>query len=109
MSRPLTRRSRLVATPATLPFARLAILLLCLISPAAAQRYSFASYGNRDDLSITIVRCLLQDRAGFLWIGTSNGLFRYDGVRFARYGVNEGLPTNRVNALHQTRDNRRDH
>ncbi len=43
---------------------------------------------------------MVQDRTGFLWLGTQSGLFRYDGLRFQHYGLNEGLPSTRVEALH---------
>ncbi len=33
-------------------------------------------------LSQSVVNCMLQDRAGFLWLGTQAGLNRYDGYRF---------------------------
>ena len=47
---------------------------------------------------------LLQDRAGFLWVGTSNGLFRYDGARFQRFGVEAGLPSVSIRCLRESRD-----
>jgi signal transduction histidine kinase/ligand-binding sensor domain-containing protein len=31
------------------------------------------------------ITCFLQDRQGFIWIGTKNGLFRYDGYRFTSF------------------------
>ncbi|MEM7368388.1 MAG: two-component regulator propeller domain-containing protein [Bacteroidota bacterium] len=39
----------------------------------------------RDGLSHNTVHCLLQDRHGFIWIGTQNGLNKYDGHRFELY------------------------
>jgi signal transduction histidine kinase/CheY-like chemotaxis protein/streptogramin lyase len=45
---------------------------------------------------------MLQDRTGFLWIGTENGLFRYDGHRFRGFTTADGLPDNNVSALHET-------
>ena len=52
------------------------------------------------------VECLLQDRTGFLWVGTQDGLFQFDGRRFVRYGREEGLPSTRINVLHETADGR---
>jgi diguanylate cyclase (GGDEF)-like protein len=63
----------------------------CLASlVSAAQRYSFREYSNGlGNLNIT---CLAQDRTGYLWVGTQNGLYRYDGSQFSRYDAAEGLP-----------------
>jgi ligand-binding sensor domain-containing protein len=35
---------------------------------------------------------------------TQNGLFRYDGNRFERYGPDEGLPSSYISALHESAD-----
>lgn len=49
--------------------------------------------------SIAVVD-ILQDRRGFVWVGTRDGIYRYDGSRFLRYrsGANERreLPHNQV-------------
>ena len=67
-----------------------------------AQDFMFRTYGRQEGLSSPAVRCILQDRVGFLWVGTNNGLFRYDGARFSRFGKSEGLPDSRIAALHET-------
>lgn len=87
-----------------------AVVLLAAI-PVAAQtpelsgRLAFRLYGDDDGLRHPTIECLLQARDGLLWIGTQDGLFRFDG-RFARFGRKEGLPSSRINSLHQTRDGR---
>ena len=50
------------------------------------------------------VRCALRDDRDFLWFCTGAGLARFDGVRFQRFGVSEGLPAARVYAAAQTPD-----
>ena len=40
---------------------------------------------SKDGLSSNIVRCIVQDRLGFVWIGTQDGLNRYDGYDFVVY------------------------
>ncbi len=71
---------------------------------AVAQRYTFKDY--LDGLGNLSVDCLLQDRAGFLWVGTESGLFRYDGSRFAEFGRAEGLPGRWIRTLLEDRSGR---
>ena len=49
-----------------------------------AQHYTFHSYGQSDGLKDLGPRCMLQDPHGFLWIGTEDGLFRFDGSSFEK-------------------------
>jgi diguanylate cyclase (GGDEF)-like protein len=64
---------------------------------AQAEQMSLREYGQADGLDNLAARALAQDRAGFLWAGTENGLYRFDGVRFERIGAEQGLIE--VNAL----------
>jgi len=41
----------------------------------------------------------LQDHTGFLWVGTDNGLFRYDGSAFKGFGHADGLPNTEILSL----------
>ncbi|MBI1846594.1 MAG: hypothetical protein HYR86_06450, partial [Candidatus Rokubacteria bacterium] len=59
-----------------------------------AQQYSFHYYGTERGLTNLAVKSMFQDRAGFLWLGTENGIFRFDGDRFQPYGEREGMPDN---------------
>ena len=83
----------------------LALVWLVLL-PAAldAQRYSFKRYDQDSGLLDQNVRALFQDRTGFLWVGTDNGLFRYDGSRFRSFTTADGLPSTQVEGIHQTMD-----
>src|SRR5476651_224810 len=87
-------------------FAALFAALACvaLAVPAQAQEYSFRYYGPEDGLTNAAVKVLFQDRTGFVWAGTENGVFRYDGQRFLRYGPVEGLPHDVVLSLGETPD-----
>src|SRR5262249_12697149 len=72
--------------------------------PLYAQRYNFKFYGEEEGLQNLAVQVVHQDRAGFLWVGTQNGLFRYDGNRFVGFGKAEGLPGARIESLHESVD-----
>ncbi len=49
--------------------------------------FGFRSYGIEDGLGNLSVFSMAQDADGFLWAGTDDGLFRYDGHTFRRWSV----------------------
>ena len=63
-----------------------------------AKKGIWRTYDGTDGLPPT-VRCLLQDRRGYIWLGTMKGLCRYDGVRFITYTTEDGLPANDVRSI----------
>jgi len=71
--------------------------LLAMALLAQAEQLSLREYGQAEGLNNLAARALAQDSAGFIWVGTENGLYRFDGERFERIGGDQGLNT--VNAL----------
>jgi diguanylate cyclase (GGDEF)-like protein len=69
------------------------------LSSAPAQRQLFHEYGSSDGLNNLNVKCLLQDHTGYIWVGTDNGLFRYDGSKFRGFGHADGLPNTEILSL----------
>jgi diguanylate cyclase (GGDEF)-like protein len=64
------------------------------VPPATvAQRLRFRHLGVDDGLPSSLVTAVRQDRRGFLWIGTSRGVSRYDGHHFRTYDHRPGDPT----------------
>lgn len=55
-----------------------------------------------DGLSFRHATCVVQDQQGFMWIGTRNGLNRFDGYEFVHFTVNskEGVPSLSGNYIH---------
>lgn len=49
------------------------------------------------------VVALAQTRDGYLWVGTTDGLARFDGVQFKRFGLADGLPSPCMRALLEDR------
>lgn len=45
----------------------------------------FKTWDTSDGLSDNTVKCITQDSLGFIWIGTFNGLCRFDGINFVTY------------------------
>src|SRR5690349_10642895 len=50
-----------------------------------SQNIRFEHLSLEEGLSQSVVTSILQDRTGFLWIGTQDGLNRYDGYNFTVY------------------------
>ncbi|HEX6182040.1 MAG TPA: two-component regulator propeller domain-containing protein, partial [Chitinophagaceae bacterium] len=60
------------------------ICFICFfsLSHEAGAQYFFKKLTEENGLSDNRVTCFLKDKTGFLWIGTKNGLNRYDGHSF---------------------------
>lgn len=71
-------------------------------------RIRFDRISVEQGLSQNSVVCMVQDHLGFLWLGTEDGLNRFDGYSFHRYGHEydqpESLSDNRVTCLLETDD-----
>ncbi|MFT5617729.1 MAG: signal transduction histidine kinase/DNA-binding response OmpR family regulator [Arenicella sp.] len=83
---------------------RIVIFIFCFFGLSLeffAQSYitSIHTYGVEDGMSSRNVNCLLQDSKNFIWIGTNNGLNRFDGTRFKTYTREENGLSN--NSIHQ--------
>jgi diguanylate cyclase (GGDEF)-like protein len=87
----LLRQIRVLCLPA--------LILLLFRLPLAAQQYTFRQYGPSDGLTNLGINCLFQDHTGFLWVGTDNGLFRYDGSIFQSFGHAEGLEDTEIRSV----------
>jgi len=70
---------------------------------AQSNEYQFARYNTERGLSHNEVNCFLKDSQGFVWIGTANGLNRFDGNSFRVFkhiqGDSTTISDRRVNAI----------
>src|SRR5215510_3238172 len=53
-------------------------------SAAATPSYTLTAWTGHQNLSLGDVFAIAEDRDGYLWLGTSNGLVRFDGAVFTR-------------------------
>lgn len=75
--------------------------------PSAAasnlSEYSTTVWQIEDGLPSNTISAIAQTRDGYLWLGTFNGLVRFDGVRFTVFGEADGLQNPRIVCLHEDR------
>lgn len=60
---------------------------------------NFQSWQKEQGLPQSPVRALAQTHDGYIWIGSDDGLARFDGLRFVTFGIQEGIKCGPVSAL----------
>ncbi len=75
--------------------------------PARGGNFRFEHLTAKDGLPSATVRFTLQDRQGFMWFATSNGLSRYDGYTFKTFHNNlqdpHSISTENIGTLYEDR------
>lgn len=84
-------------------------LLLCATARAQLPRdLKITHFDGSTGFYSRMVRCFLKDDQGFIWIGTADGLYRYDGYTFRNYhkqpNDTNSLPDNNVLQLAAGKD-----
>ena len=91
---------------------KLVLCLLLALAPALhadarQNELRFDHITTERGLSNNSVNCIFQDRAGFLWFGTQDGLQKYDGYQFTTFrhdpGDSTSLSNNLVHAIYEDR------
>jgi ligand-binding sensor domain-containing protein/serine phosphatase RsbU (regulator of sigma subunit) len=70
--------------------------------------YSFKNFGPKEGLPLSETNCIIQDKFGLMWVGTSDGLYRFDGYEFVEFKFDPedefSLPGNLVNCLMEDKE-----
>lgn len=69
----------------------LSFTLLFLGLQSIAQNYRFNEFGIEDGMAQNFIYTMEQDAKGYLWIGTGEGLCRFDGQNFTTFTTKDGL------------------
>ena len=84
------------------------VLFLACLEPAFAidpgistSQYLHTSWTQEEGTSLPAVQALAQTSDGYLWLGTANGLIRFDGMRFVPWEAKPGekLPGDSIRSL----------
>lgn len=79
----------------------LGLAWLLQVGPLFPQTPSYYHYTTADGLASSTVYDILQDREGFIWFGTMNGISRFDGETFFTYRMVDGLNSNSIISLEE--------
>lgn len=80
------------------------VLLLCAqVKILCQQGFTFNRISTEDGIGLAsnVVYCVYQDPKGFIWVGTANGLQRFDGSKFVQFGSVKGLNNLMISNLTQ--------
>ena len=86
--------------------ARIALIIALWSSLTAAEHLPVKNYTVTDGLSHNLIQRIFQDSKGFLWLGTGEGLSRFDGYGFTNYGRADGFGNDFVNDVTADRNGR---
>jgi len=88
-------------------------LLGAAVAPATATDlrsvltgYALTSWSQKDGLPPGVITALAQDTYGYLWVGTTAGLYRFDGTRFTPWSTlsANALPSQAVTCIRVDRE-----
>ncbi len=77
----------------------LMLFLLVTFIPVKGQKYFFDNYSIKQGLSEQKVYTLLQDSKDYIWLGTGNGVSRFDGRKFENFTSHDSLAAGGVKCI----------
>ncbi|PWE01169.1 two-component regulator propeller domain-containing protein [Marinilabilia rubra] len=83
-------------------FISVAIFFLTFTFLSEAQSFKFKTYDSNIGLPQNFVYTLEQDKDGYLWMGTGEGLVRYNGLEFENFNHTDSLAGDFISAMHKT-------
>jgi ligand-binding sensor domain-containing protein/two-component sensor histidine kinase len=75
------------------------IIMLLFTESAKSQHVSTKLYTVNEGLPVSNIYHIYQDHFDYLWIGTYNGVSRFDGRDFVNYSLSDGLPSLSVDKI----------
>ncbi len=70
--------------------------IICNLNFVSAQTLNLGKFGIEEGLPQSSIYTMLQDKDGIIWVGTMNGVSKYNGLNFENFNKKDGLAENRV-------------
>ncbi len=80
-------------------FANSLIVFLLLSISSFSQEPYFRKLATIDDLGHGQIKCIYQDKQGFVWLGATSGAYRYNGQDFVELQVPDSILNKSVTAI----------
>lgn len=84
--------------------------IIAQVNNSSAGKLKFEALTINEGLSQGMIICMTQDRYGFMWFGTKDGLNRYDGYHFKVFRNNQGdscsLSANYISSIYEDKQGR---
>ena len=77
------------------------LILTQVFIQLAGQGYFFRQYGPADGLGNSFIYSLNQGKDGYLWIGTAEGLYRFNGFEFQHFTERDSLTENFITTIYK--------
>jgi len=88
--------------------ALLFVQVCCFTAWPQLRQVKFEHIGTETGLSESNILSILQDSRGFMWFGTGNGLYKYDGYTFTAYRNDkhkpESISSNFIHCIAESRN-----
>ena len=70
-------------------FIKYIVIVTLTLSPLYSQQIKnkFTHFTEKDGLPSNNITCIMQDHLGYIWIGSANGVTKYDGYKFENFTV----------------------
>lgn len=75
--------------------------MLFFSTKAFTQTFSYKNFTVDNGLPSSEVYQVIQDKKGYIWFGTNQGVSRYDGYKFKNFDKLDGLPDNTVLEIYE--------
>src|SRR5512143_3283905 len=93
----------------SIPAGKWSLVLCCLVFQAGLSRVSgqepfFKAHPVTSEINNSVLQTILHGSNGFIWLGTSEGIYRFDGINSPLVPSADTLANASITALYESED-----